>query len=110
MTGYSPLGAMRHRLRLDRPVETPDLAGGVLRSFVPVATLWGAIEPLSRRAGLLGDAPASLASHRVTLRWRADVAAGHRLTFGARRFEIRTVTDPDERRLRLHLEVEEIDA
>lgn len=108
MSAFPPLGAMRHRMRLDRVVETPDLSGGVLRAWMPVATLWAAIEPLERRAGLVGDAPASLATHRVAIRFRVGVEAGQRLVYGTRRFDIRTVVDPDERRFRLNLTVEEI--
>jgi SPP1 family predicted phage head-tail adaptor len=108
VTRFPPLGAMRHRVRLDRAVETPDLAGGVVRAWLPVATLWAAVEPVERRADLHGDAPSSVATHRVTLRWRSDVAAGQRIAYGVRRFTILTAADPDERRHRLHLTVEEI--
>jgi SPP1 family predicted phage head-tail adaptor len=108
MTRFPPIGAMRHRVRLDRVFETPDLAGGVARAWLPVSTLWAAIEPVERRADLHGDAPSTIATHRVTIRWRSDVEAGQRIAYGVRRFEILTAADPDERRYRLHLTVEEI--
>jgi SPP1 family predicted phage head-tail adaptor len=103
----TPIGAMRRRLALQAPVEVPDLAGGVARSWADVATLWAAVEPLASAPVVLGDAPTSRTTHRVTLRWRSGVAAGMRLAEGARIFSIRTAFDPDERRRRLVLLVEE---
>lgn len=104
------IGAMRHRLVLEAPVETADLAGGVSRSWAAMATLWAAIEPEEEVAGLNGDAPTGFARHRVTIRWRPGITAGHRLTRGARIFAIRSAVDPDERRSRLVLRVEEFAA
>ena len=104
------IGAMRHRLVLQTPVETPDLAGGVVRGWSTVVTLWGSIEPLSEGPGIVGEAPSSLSRLRVVLRWRGDVAAGQRLVKGSRIFAIRAVSDPDERRLWLVLTVEETTA
>jgi SPP1 family predicted phage head-tail adaptor len=103
----TPIGALRRRVTLQAPVEAPDLAGGVARGWMPVATLWAAIEPLASAPVLLGDAPTSRTTHRVVLRWRAGVAAGMRLAEGARLFSIRSALDPDERRRRLVLLVEE---
>jgi head-tail adaptor len=62
-----PIGAMRHRLVLQTPAETPDLAGGVVRGWSTVATLWAAIEPLSGTPEVVGAAPTSLARLRVVL-------------------------------------------
>lgn len=45
-------GELRHRLTLEAPVETPDGAGGVTRSFATVATLWAAVTPVSMRGGV----------------------------------------------------------
>lgn len=104
------IGAMRHRLVLQAPVEIADLAGGVARSWSTLASIWAAIEPVSTSPAIVGDAPSGLVTHRITIRWRADVVAGQRLTKAARTFMVRTVTDPDERRLRLVLAAEEMTA
>jgi SPP1 family predicted phage head-tail adaptor len=102
-----PIGAMRHRLTLEAPVEVPDLAGGVRRSWVAVATVWASIEPREARPSIFGDAPVNLATHRVTIRWRSDVTAANRLVAGNRILAIRAISDPDERRSWLVLTVEE---
>ena len=100
-------GALRHRLTLETPVETADLAGGVVRSFTPLATLWAAIEPVSDQLALVADARLRLATHRITIRWRADITAAQRLTLGSRIFVLLAVRDPEARRQRLVLTVEE---
>jgi SPP1 family predicted phage head-tail adaptor len=106
MAGFS-IGALRHRLELQAPVETPDLAGGVARQWTKVATIWAAIEPAGSVATLVGDTPADLAACSILIRRRSDVVAGMRLLKGSRIFKIRTVSDPDERGRRLRLGVEE---
>jgi SPP1 family predicted phage head-tail adaptor len=103
-------GKLRRRLALQVPGGAADGAGGVSRSWTTLATLWGSLDPVGRVPTLYGDAPSSRATHRVSLRWRADVAAGQRLVMGTRSFTILTVTDPDERRRSLGLLVEEITA
>lgn len=103
----SALGHMRHRLVLEAPVETPDGAGGIMRAWQAVATVWAAIEPLEARFSLVGEAPGVNATHVITIRWRADVTSGHRLTKGARVFVILGFRDPNENRNRLLLTVEE---
>ena len=79
------VGALRRRLLLEAPVEIPDGAGGQLRSFETIAAVWAQVEWLSGNERWRGERPEQAASHRVTLRWRADVDAGQRLRDGARR-------------------------
>jgi SPP1 family predicted phage head-tail adaptor len=98
---------MRHRVTLEAPVEVADGAGGVTRGWAAVATMWAAIEPRDPRPAIVGEAPAVIASHRVTLRWRAGVVAGQRLRLGQRLLQIRSVADPHERKAWLWLQVEE---
>jgi SPP1 family predicted phage head-tail adaptor len=92
------ISALRSRLVLESPVETPDGAGGMTRSWAVTATLWGRVQPTGGDDSRVAGAPGQTVSHRVTLRWRAAVNAGMRLKLGARRFAIRAVYDPQERR------------
>ena len=109
MNGLGP-GQLRHRLVLQAPSETADGAGGVTRGFATIGSVWAELEPTAAETGLAGDAPANLVAYRATLRWRADITTGHRLAKGARLFAIRGLLDPDGRRRRLRLTLEEITA
>lgn len=89
-------GALSVRLILERPVETSDGQGGVVRSFVSAATLWARIEPVAARADeAAGTLPVTV-THRIRLRRRDDLAGGWRLRKGDRLFAVRAFRDPDE--------------
>ena len=95
------IAQLRRRLTLEQPVEAPDGAGGVTRSFAGAATLWGAVAPLGGDEEVRAGAVGQRVTHRIHLRWRAGLDASMRLRLGARLFLIRAVWDPDERRRRL---------
>lgn len=106
--GKGTVGALRRRLVLEAPVATPDGLGGATQGFETVAALWGQVEWLSGSEQWRMGRPEQLATHRVTLRWRAGVDAGQRLRDGERIFDIRAVVDPDDGRRRLICLVEEV--
>lgn len=89
-------GTLTARLRLEHPVEIPDGQGGATVGFQFVADLWARVEPLDANVEELAGAGRVIVTHHVWLRFRADVAAGMRLTKGARRFTIESLRDPDE--------------
>lgn len=103
-----PVGALRRRLLLEAPVETPDSAGGQLRNFETVAAVWAQVEWLSGDERWRGERPEQAASHRISMRWRGGVDAGQRLRDGDQIFDIRAVGDPDGSRRRLVCLVEEV--
>ncbi len=94
------VGALRHRLVHETPVETADGMGGVTRAFLAVDALWGAIETSAAPAEI-ADRPGAVLSHRVSLRAPATVQPGDRLRLGARRFLVEAVSDPEGRGRRL---------
>ncbi len=92
----SGIGAFRHRLVHETPVETADGMGGVTRSFVAVDLLWGALETTAAPAEV-ADRPVALVQHLVTVRAPAAVEPGDRLRLGSRRLTVESVIDPDGR-------------
>ncbi|PZU89629.1 MAG: head-tail adaptor protein [Chelatococcus sp.] len=102
------IGAMRRRLLLEAPLATPDALGGATHQFVTVAALWARVEWLSGGERWRFGRPEQIASHRITMRWRAGVDAGQRLRDGDRVYEIRTAADPQDGRRRLVCLAEEI--
>ena len=89
-------GQLTARLRLERPVESPDGQGGAVVGFEAVAELWARIESLAADVEELAGAGRVIVSPHIWLRFRTDVAAGMRLAKGTRRFAIESVRDPDE--------------
>lgn len=103
-----PIAARRRRVVLEAPVETADSIGGVIRTFAPVATLWARLEPIGAGERTEGQQADAKVTHRLTLRWRGDVAASMRFSAGSTRFVITGSYDPDGRRRDLVCLVEEV--
>lgn len=96
MNGLS-IGALRHRLTLEQSSLNPDGGGGVTESWVQVAQVWGAIEPLSGRERVEAARIAGRHMYDITLRYRADVEPAMRFRLGGRIFHILSTEDVDGR-------------
>ena len=88
-------GELNHRLVLEAPVETPDGAGGVTRSFAEVATLWAAVQPSGAAGEIVAAATGATVTHRILIRARSDVTTRHRLREGTRIFRIVALREQD---------------
>jgi head-tail adaptor len=75
-------GELRHRLVLEAPVETPDGAGGMTRSF-------------AARTDTDADDLAGTVTHRIVIRTRSDLTTHHRFRLGARIYRIVGLRDED---------------
>ncbi len=102
------VGALRRRLLLEAAVTTPDGLGGTTQVYETVAAVWAQLEWIAGGERWRRGRLEQVATHRVTLRWRAGVDAGQRLRDGDRLFDIRAVADPDGGRRRLVCLVQEI--
>ncbi len=74
---------------------------------MPTTCGFSAVEPVRATATTDGDRLGAAITHRVTIRWRDDIAAGMRIRHRGRRLAIETVADPDERRRFLLIEAKE---
>lgn len=95
------IGALRARLDIERPVDTPDGAGGAARSWVVAASVFAEIRPVSGDERLMADRMEQAVTHRITLRPPATLTSAMRFRLGSRVFVIRSVVDADERGARL---------
>jgi SPP1 family predicted phage head-tail adaptor len=101
-------GRLRHRLVIEAPLDLPDGAGGATRGWTVVGQCWARIEPMVADVRLQYSRPDQAQTHRIILRWRADIDGSHRFGLGARRFQVLATADADERRRRLVCICEEI--
>lgn len=109
MTG---IGEMRRRLVLEAPVETPDGAGGVVRTYSAVATMWAAVAPigasgLASRGDVIADVLGASVTHRIVIRAGREVTIHHRFREATRTFRVLSVRDPDRRFLEILAEERE---
>jgi SPP1 family predicted phage head-tail adaptor len=91
-------GELNRRLVLEQPVETPDGAGGVVRGFAAVTTLWGKLDPVSARRAVEADAPGATVTHRIIIRARADITTRHRFREGTTVYRIASLREDSTRR------------
>ena len=96
MTTFLDAGRLNQRLGLEQPVETPDASGGAEIAWTEVAVVWAALEPVGAAMRDIAQQSSEVISHRVSLRYRSDIASGWRFTRGNRTFSIITLHDPDE--------------
>src|SRR5690606_2192056 len=86
-------GRLRHELSLQRLEDAP---GTDASEWVECGRIFAQIEPLDAHSQFGAARWLESATHRITLRYRADVASGMRFVKEVRAFTILTVTDPDE--------------
>ena len=97
-------GALNRRLTLEAPVETADGAGGVIRSYATVATVWASVEPVAARGDVVAVQLGATVTHRITVRFSADITTRHRLRGGARVFRIVSLRERGKRWLDIQAE------
>jgi SPP1 family predicted phage head-tail adaptor len=97
-------GALNRRLTLEAPDETADGAGGVVRDYESVATLWASVEPIAARGDVDAAQLGATVTHRIVIRYSSDVTTQHRFRDGARVFRIVTIRERDKRWLDIQAE------
>jgi SPP1 family predicted phage head-tail adaptor len=97
-------GRLNRRLVLEAPVELGDGAGGVVRSFAAVATLWAQVAPVAARSEVSADALGAAVTHRIVLRYRTDIMLRHRLRDAARVYRIVAIRERHRRFLDIDAE------
>lgn len=103
MSAPRPIGALRHRLTVERASVAAD--GSTV--WTADGVLFAALTPVSAGETDAGGGSTGRLTHRVETRFRADLTSRDRLVLGDRIFRILASRDPDERRARLVLDVEE---
>lgn len=96
-TEFIDAGRLSTELILEARSSVPDGYGGFDEAWGEIAAVWARLEPVSSASPIWAGRTLDEVTHRVTIRFRDDVAAGMRFTKGARCFLVRTVVDPDER-------------
>jgi SPP1 family predicted phage head-tail adaptor len=101
-------GLLNRRLTLEAPVESADGAGGVVREFETVATLWAEVTPVSAARAIEAERAGARVTHRIGIRFADDITTRHRFRDGDRAFHIVSLRDRDGRKRFLAIEAEEI--
>jgi SPP1 family predicted phage head-tail adaptor len=101
-------GKLRHRVALQSCTTAKDAAGEDIRTYSTYDTVWAEIKALAGRELESAQQISEEITYKINIRYHTTVVSDHRILFGARIFEIVTVTDPDERNIELNLMCKEI--
>jgi SPP1 family predicted phage head-tail adaptor len=89
------IGDLKHRIALQYQSRTADGMGGATVAWTDSATVWAAIWPVSAAETIQADKGTMTITHRIRIRYRAGVAAGWRVSWESRYFNIVSIIDPN---------------
>lgn len=103
-------GKLRHRLTLQRQTVTRDSFGGEVVTWVDVATVWGAVEPVAGTETFqqVGEQVLAVAYVKVRVRYRGGITAKMRFIFNSRILDIEHVANLDTRNWEINLLCREV--
>lgn len=95
-------GALRYRIRIQRPVEVKNQTGETVLDWEDYAERWASIESLSGREVIANSRQEFTLSHRVVIRGSSDgppeILPQFRIWWGDRHLEISSVLSVDRGR------------
>lgn len=102
-------GLLRHRVQLQAAVEARVSSKvNPQKTYATYATVYAAIEPMSGREFWNARQVDADVTGKVTIRFRTDVSAGHKIVYGTRTLEVASPPmDMDGRRRYLQMVVKE---
>ena len=106
----TPTGRFNHRVELEKLKDPPTVSatGEREKEYLIYAAVWAAFRTLSGGERLAAEQVAATLTHEITIRYRSDVKAEHRIVMGARIFDIKDVRDVDERHVELRMRCTEV--
>lgn len=101
-------GKLRHRIELQSNASVNNDFGEAIKSWVPYANVWAAVEPLTGRELQNASQISAEITIRVRIRYNGLVKPHHRVIFNDRILEIVSVIPPAERKITQHLMCKEV--
>ena len=103
------IGDLRHRVTVQRPIETQDSEQETVEKWETIGTYWASIKPLRGREFWQAQQANSLISHRVYMRARlVEIKPNYRLLFRGRKLNVEYVMDEEERGVALVMMCKEV--
>lgn len=102
------IGDINKQVVLQYQTRVPDAAGGFTVTWVDHATIWAAVWPLSATEQVQAMQTSMTITHRVRIRYRANVKASWRIQYGERYFDIISIINPNMSNKNLDLLCKEV--
>ncbi|MEW5248912.1 phage head closure protein [Microbulbifer discodermiae] len=108
MAGRVAIGALRHRVILQKRTLSSSATGSKQEVWIDLAPVWAEVKPHAARELAAADSRYQETSHQVTIRYRAGITSKMRLLFGTRVLQVETIINAMEQNRWLHLLCKEI--
>lgn len=92
-------GRMRERVTLQRPVDRQNEFGEATLEWEEAAVVWANVMNLTARDYFAAQQSGTLATHRITIRYYADIQPTWRILWRGRMMEITSISEREFRRL-----------
>jgi len=96
-------GQYNHYIALQSYVETRSASGHVTKTYTTYASVWAKFRTLSGYEKLMAQQVAATLSHEVSILYRSDVQADHRIVWDSRIFDIKDVRNVDEQNIEIRM-------
>lgn len=99
------INKLRHKVTIEENQGTVNDGGGnKLTNWVPIATVWAEVRPLSGSEVTIAEKRGQKTTHNVKIRYRAGIKKDkQRINFNGRILAIEYIINKDERNIELNL-------
>lgn len=102
-----PIGQLARRVQLQSPTDSTDSYGQPTRTWATYATVWAQILPASADESQIANQQGVTITHKVAIRYRADVTVEDRILYKSRFLNIKGLRNQEEKGVLLELDAEE---
>lgn len=90
------IGDLNKTIELQSLTNLPDGMGGVITTYITQAIVWAGIWPVSASERIQANQTVMTVSHRIRIRYIANIESSWRIKFGERYFNIISVINTNE--------------
>lgn len=90
------IGDLTKRVTIQYPAKVSDSMGGFTTTWTTAAEIYAAVWPVSASEAIQAQGATMTITHRIRIRYRAQIKAGWRLKLGSRYFNIVSIIDQNE--------------
>jgi len=101
------IGDLRHSVTIQYPTRVADGAGGFTVTWATAAEVYAAIWPISAKETVQAMGQAMTITHRIRMRYRANIRSSWRIKHGNRYYNIVSIINPNMERKFLDILVKE---
>jgi SPP1 family predicted phage head-tail adaptor len=101
-------GELRHRITIQKLVNTQDTFGQPVEQWSDVVTVWASVNPIVGKEFFAAETVNSEVSHKIRIRYKQNITPDMRIKFKDRYFSIQSVIDYQERNIELQLMCKEL--